>query len=86
MPGKGKWFSLWLSDRQTILATMIRNLTADLEAGYDYFGRSATSQREQIEAYRTETENRLCAFREMDERRINHWCYYDLVRRGAITP
>ena len=86
MPGKGKWFALCYEDRDTILTTMVRNLAADLAAGYDYFGQSAVTQRNEITAYKAKTDARLRKFREMTEQQINHWCYYDLIRRGAIMP
>ncbi len=35
---------LWVLDKQSVLTTMHKNLTADLEAGYDYFGKSIQNQ------------------------------------------
>ena len=34
------WFEMWHLDKEVILNTMVRNMTADLECGYDYFGKS----------------------------------------------
>ena len=46
------WFEMWHLDKEVILNTMVRNMTADLECGYDYFGKSITEQREAIEVYK----------------------------------
>ena len=80
------FFKLWLEDRQCILATMIKNLAADLSAGYDYFGRSAVSQREEIEDYKRNTDNQLDAFVNMTDAQVNRWCRFDLIKRGVIEP
>jgi hypothetical protein len=80
------YFKLWLEDRQCILATMIRNLAADLAAGYDYFGRSAVSQREEIEAYKRNTDVKLDDFVNMTDTQVNRWCRFDLIKRGVIEP
>ena len=46
------WFEIWFSDKESILEIMIHNMIDDLEAGYDYFGKSITTQREEINAYK----------------------------------
>ena len=40
----GKWFPIWKQDKENILATMHRNLAADLDAGYSYTGQSVQKQ------------------------------------------
>lgn len=47
-----EWFEIWYQDKQSILDAMIRNMTADLKCGYDYFGNCITRQREEIAAYK----------------------------------
>ena len=44
------WFDLWFEDKQGMIETMVKNMTADLEVGYNYFGNSIRRQVEQIEA------------------------------------
>lgn len=78
------WFGIWLTDRQWILNCMVQNLADDLKAGFDYFGKSATRQREEIDAYEAQTNDQLDKFKEMDSAHVNRWCYYDLIKRGAI--
>lgn len=79
------WFELWMDDKESVLATMIKNLTSDLEVGYDYFGKCIQRQRETIDAYKAEFDRQLMSFADMDDGKRNKWCYYDLLRRGAIT-
>ena len=79
------WFPLWHEDKQSILETMVRNLQADLNAGYDYLGSPATSQRQNIEAYKAQMDEEMKAFRTMTDSQVSHWCFYDMKRRGAIT-
>lgn len=79
------WFPLWHEDRQSILDTMVRNLQADLNAGYDYFGNSATSQRQAIDAYKAQMDEEMKVLRTMTDSQVSHWCFYDMKRRGAIT-
>lgn len=79
------YFEMWLADRESIVNTMVRNMAADLECGYDYFGKSITGQREMIAAYKAETDAALDMFKGMEDRQVNRWCYYDLIKRGAMT-
>ena len=79
-----EWFTIWFEDKRAMLSTMVRNLASDLDAGYDYFGSCATRQRQEIEAYRAQFEAEMDKFNGMTPEAINHWCYRDLKRRGAI--
>jgi hypothetical protein len=79
------WYEIWIGDKESILDTMIRNMTSDLEHGYDYFGKSITEQREMIEAYRADIDKTLDMFKTMDSTAIIRWCYFDLKKRGAIA-
>lgn len=78
------WFDLWFEDKQGMIGTMVRNMTADLEAGYNYFGNSIRRQVEQIEAYKAEFDHQMDEFKMMDEKAVNRWCFYDMKKRGAI--
>lgn len=78
------WFEIWFADKQSIVDTMVRNMTSDLECGYDYFGKSIREQREMIESYKAEYEAQMSEFWKMTESEVNKWCYYDMKKRGAI--
>jgi len=78
------WFELWQDDRECMLSTMIRNMAADLNAGYDYFGKCIINQREEIENYKKETESAFDLFKSMTEVQVSRWCFYDLKKRGVI--
>lgn len=78
------WFEMWHLDKEVILNTMVRNMTADLECGYDYFGKSITEQREAIEVYKEKFDAEVMSFAEKTDEQRNKWCYYDMLRRGVI--
>lgn len=82
-----KWFDyfdLWLEDKRSIIDTMIRNMTADLDAGYNYFGNSITKQRQDIEDYKKQLDEQMEKFHEWEPDKIGRWCYFDMKRSGAI--
>ncbi len=79
------WFEIWYKDKQGIIDTMVKNMAADLKAGHDYFGKGIKGKMEEIEAYKTKFDEELMSFADMDDKKRNRWCYYDLLRRGAIT-
>ena len=78
------WFSVWQDDKESILETMIKNMTSDLNAGYDYFGKSIVEQHKMIEKYKFDMDATYDLFKYMDEKEVNRWCFYDLKKRGAI--
>ena len=82
-----KWFDyfdMWYTYKEGLLATMVRNMQADLEAGYNYFGNNITKQREAIDQYRKDFDEQMVKFYEMDIDKVGKWCYYDMKRRGVI--
>lgn len=78
------WFTMWKNDKDSIIVTMHNNLTADLNCGYNPTGLSIRSQVEMIDNYVKDYSETLDNFKTMTEEEINHWCFYDLLRRGAI--
>lgn len=82
---RNDWFDLWFEDKQGMIATMTRNMAADLAAGYDYFGNSIAEQRRGIERYKADFDRQMDEFKTMDEAAVNRWCFYDLKKRGAIA-
>ena len=82
---RNDWFDVWFEDRESILNTMVRNMASDLNAGYDYFGQSITKQKQEIAEYKAQTDNTLDMFKDMDEKAVNRWCFYELKKHGAIA-
>lgn len=82
---KQDWFHIWVMDKKSILETMIRNMHADIEAGYNPMGKSITGQLATITDYRARFDAEMMQLAEKDERKVQHWCYCDLLRRGAIS-
>lgn len=78
------WFEIWCEDKQNILNTMARNMAADLEAGYDFFGNSIQRQINEMEAYRDAFNSEMDKIAEMEPSRVNHYCYVKLKKAGAI--
>lgn len=78
------WVDVWQDDKESMLQTMINNMASDLNAGYDYFGKSIVKQRKAIEAYRKEIDDTFDLFKTMEDKEVNRWCFYDLKKRGAI--
>ena len=81
-----KWFEMWFADKESILETMVRNMAADLDCGYNYFGDCIRRQREEIAAYKEKFDSEVDHLKEMDdEKKVERWCYLDLRKRGAIA-
>ena len=78
------WLEMYVSDRESMQNTMIRNMSADLDAGYDYFGKSIKQQRVAIDEFRAKFDAVLDMFKTMSEEQVNRWCFYELKKLGAI--
>ena len=78
------WFELWYQDKQDILNCMVRNMASDLDAGYDYFGNSIQKQLKEIDEYKKQFDAEMDKFYEMDDAKVQRWCYYNMKKRGAI--
>lgn len=78
------WFEIWCEDKRNILNTMARNMAADLEAGYDFFGNSIQRQIKEMDAYREAFHSEMDKIAEMEPSRVNHYCYVKLKKAGAI--
>lgn len=78
------WFDLWFEDKKTIFTTMYKNMSADLDAGYDPFGNSIQKQIFDINAYKVEFDAEMDSFKTMEEKAVNRWCFYDMKKRGVI--
>lgn len=82
---RNDWFDVWFEDRESILNTMVRNMASDLNAGYNYFGQNITRQKQEIAEYKVQTDKTLDMFKDMDEKAVNRWCFYELKKHGAIA-
>lgn len=80
-----KWFEMWFEDKQSIVEIMVKNMQSDLDAGYDPKGKSIQTQIKEIAEYKKSIDDKLEEFADMDEAKVNRWCYYDMKRRGAIA-
>ena len=81
---EGKWFKIWFQDRKNVLETMKKNLSADLDAGYDPLGSSIVAQKQHIELFITEFRKDMDEIKNKTKAQVEHWCYYDLMKRGVI--
>ena len=81
---KNDWFELWRQDRECIIDTMIRNMNADIDCGYDPNGKCITEQREEINRVKAEYDADMDKLGEMDANKVQHWCYIRLLKIGAI--
>ena len=77
------WFEIWYEDKKAMIATMYKNMAADLDVGYDPFGASIIRQRNEIAEYQKEIDDALDTFKTMDDTKINKWCFFDLIKRGT---
>lgn len=79
------WFEIWKSDKFIMLETMLHNIHADLECGYNYFGHTVQNQLKSIKAFQDEFNKTLDMFIKFnDDSKIERYCYYDLIKRGVI--
>lgn len=81
---KMDWFEIWVEDKKNILNTMARNMAADLEAGYDYYGKSIQNQIKEMDEYKAKFDADLDKVAEMDDNKVQKWCYIQLLKAGAI--
>lgn len=85
-----EWFTLWIQDKESMIATMQANMNADLAAGYNPAGASIIKQRAALIEYVREFNRELIHLQDIvlaysdGVTRVNRWCYLDLKRRGAI--
>lgn len=79
------YFDIWYADKNSMLDTMVKNMTADLDAGYNYFGDCIQRQIKAIDDYKKSFDNDMKWLGVMDEKQGERWCKFDLLRRGVIT-
>ena len=79
------WFDMWFADKQSIINTMISNMQADLDAGYDYFGNSINKQKKDIDNYKKKFDEEVEMLKSKSPKETEHWCKLDMKKRGAIS-
>lgn len=80
------WFEIWVADWQSMTETIRRNMTADLNAGYDPNGATILKYRNEIIVRGMKFAYYMHDFSMMDsDEKINRFCYFDLKARGAIA-
>ena len=82
--GSLEWFEMWKDDKLSMIDTMVKNMASDLACGYNFFGHNIRVQTEAINTYKKEYESCLDMFANMDEKAVDRWCYYDMLKRGVI--
>jgi len=85
MREKMDWFSLWCEDKESIIATMRKNMADDLAVGYNPNGMCIMRQRVMIEDYQKQFDHEMEMFKYWDMPKVQHWCHIDLKKRGAIS-
>lgn len=80
-----EWSEMWIADKKAVLDTMVRNMKADLDAGYDFFGKTIQRQMKEINDYKEQMETEMDMFGQMeDEKKVARWCFWDMKKRGVI--
>lgn len=83
------YYHMWKADKENIIRTMYRNMTDDLNAGYDPMGDTINRELSDIAEYKAAYKVLCDTIIEMaldhDWQFINKWCYKDMIRRGVIA-
>lgn len=79
------YFDMWFTDKENVITTMVKNMQADLKAGYDPMGSSIRQQRAEIEEYRKDFHAKVDELTAMDDKKAERWCYHDMRKRGVIA-
>lgn len=85
MREKIDWFEVWCEDWEGLLQTQGRIIQSELEAGHSWSSRHVQHEVEILEQWDREYRYNLGRFAEMTEGQVKRWCYFDLLKRGAIT-
>lgn len=75
---------IWHDDKKSIIKTMVKNVNADIQAGYNWLGKSIQQQLNDITAYTANYEREVAILTTMTFEAQQRWCKRDLIKRGAI--
>lgn len=78
------WFKIWREDRESMIDTMARNMAADLQAGYNYFGACIQRQIAEINAAKAKYAADMDRLANMTQAAACRWCHVQLLKSGAI--
>lgn len=78
------WRDMWIADKRGSLATMLRNIAADLDAGYNPIGDNVRRQIEDATAYRHAVDRREREIEYLPSDKRERAYYNDLIKTGAI--
>lgn len=78
------WLEFWYADKKAIINCMFYNMQADIDAGYNPIGDCIKRQLSEISNHQNSINNQLDKFVLMDEKQIEKYCYFDLLKRGVI--
>ncbi len=78
------YFDMWFADKQNMIATMNRNLQADLQCGYNPNGNCILNQRKAIIDYENDFLKQCEKFVDWSDKKIDRWCKLDMLKRGVI--
>lgn len=81
---RSDWYDLWYSDVHCMLDVMHSNMIADIEAGYSTTGECIKKQQRDYDNYKENIDVKLMMFAAMSDEEVNRWCFFDLLKRGAI--
>lgn len=78
------YVEMWHDDKNCVIKTMVRNMNADMQAGYNWLGKSIQQQLNDITAYSVNYEREVAILATMTPEAQQRWCKRDLIKRGAI--
>lgn len=82
--GKINYTTLWYECRQSTIKTMVSNLNADIQAGYNWLGKSIQMQLFEITKYTLEYQQQFEALSYMTHEEAVKWCKKDMIKRGDM--
>ena len=81
---RNDWFDLWLQYEKSVVKTMYHNMVDDLDAGRDPLGGDIVKQHDDISHKRFDVLIQRYKLLAMSSDQREHWCYADLLHKGAI--
>ena len=82
---KADWLEVWIDDWESLIETQNRNIQSELQAGFKWTGQHVQHEVKILKEFDSKYRDGLEKFKYMDEREVQRWCYFDLLKRGAIT-
>ena len=82
---RSDWFEIWCEDWEGLITTQSLNIKAELDAGWKWKSDRVQHEVNVLNQFQNTYRLQLGRFAEMEEKQVQRWCYYDLLRRGAIS-